>query len=44
MVVTKDTIIGDVVAEDQGVAPILMNAGLHCLGCALATGETVEEA
>ena len=44
MVVTKDTIIGEVVAEDQGVAPILMSAGLHCLGCALATGETVEEA
>ena len=44
MVVTKDTIIGDIVNEDAGVAPILMNAGLHCLGCALASGETVEEA
>jgi len=44
MVVSKDTIIGDVVNEDQNVAPILMNAGLHCLGCALATGETIEEA
>jgi len=42
--ITKDTIIGDVVASDQGVAPILMNSGLHCLGCVMATGETIEEA
>ena len=44
MVVTKDTIIGDVVNVDEGIAPILMSAGLHCLGCALASGETIEEA
>ena len=44
MVVTKDTIIGDVVTADEGGAPILMSAGLHCLGCALASGETIEEA
>ncbi|MCQ2532791.1 MAG: DUF1858 domain-containing protein [Saccharofermentans sp.] len=44
MVVTKDTIIGDVVEADPGVAPVLMNAGLHCLGCAMASGETIEEA
>ena len=44
MIVTKDTIIGDVVMADEGIAPILMSAGLHCLGCALASGETIEEA
>jgi len=44
MVVTKETIIGDVVAEDQNVAPVLMASGLHCLGCVLASGETIEEA
>ena len=44
MVVTKDTIIGDVVTIDEGIAPILMSAGLHCLGCAMASGETIEEA
>jgi hybrid cluster-associated redox disulfide protein len=44
MTVTKDTIIGDVVMEDQNIAPVLMNAGLHCLGCVMATGETIEEA
>lgn len=44
MIVTKDTIIGDVVMQDEGVAPILMASGLHCLGCAMASGETIEEA
>ncbi|MCR5593962.1 MAG: DUF1858 domain-containing protein [Saccharofermentans sp.] len=44
MVVTKDTIIGDVVMADQNIAPILMASGLHCLGCVMATGETIEEA
>ena len=42
--ITKDMIIGDIIMIDEGIAPILMNAGLHCLGCALASGETVEEA
>ena len=34
--ITKDTIIGDI--------PILMAAGMHCLGCPSSRGETVEEA
>ena len=44
MIVTKDTIVGDIVYQDEGIALILMSAGLHCLGCALASGETIEEA
>ncbi len=44
MVVTKDMIISDIIMADEGVGPILMSAGLHCLGCALASGETIEEA
>ena len=44
MIVIKETIHGDVVMADEGIAPILMSAGLHCLGCALASGETIEEA
>ncbi|MBO7426190.1 MAG: DUF1858 domain-containing protein [Clostridia bacterium] len=44
MVVKKDMIIGDLLMVDEGVAPILMSAGLHCLGCVLASGETIEEA
>ena len=44
MIVTKDTIIGDVVMQDEGIASILMASGLHCLGCVMASGETIEEA
>ena len=44
MIVTKDTIVGDIVNADEGVAPILMYSGLQCLGCAMASGETIEEA
>lgn len=42
--VTKDMIIGDIIAIDKGVVPILMNAGMHCVGCPSAQGETLEEA
>ena len=44
MVVTKQSIIGDVVMADDNVAPLLMSMGLHCIGCAMATGESIEEA
>jgi len=30
--VTKDMIIAQVLDKGEGVVPILMNAGLHCLG------------
>ena len=42
--VTKDTMIGDLLRIDAGVAPILMSIGMHCLGCGASRGETVEEA
>ena len=29
---------------NEGTAEVLMNAGMHCLGCAMAHGETVEQA
>ena len=32
--VTKDTTIGEVIQIDAGVIPILMGAGMHCVGCA----------
>ena len=44
MVAKKDMVIGDLHMADEGIAPILMSAGLHCLGCVLASGETIEEA
>jgi hybrid cluster-associated redox disulfide protein len=43
--VTKDMLIGDILRiGGHGVAPILMRAGMHCVGCPSAQGETLEEA
>ncbi len=42
--VTKDTMIGELLQIDEGVAPILLNIGMHCLGCPASQMETLEEA
>ena len=42
--VTKDTTIGEVIQIDAGVIPILMGAGMHCVGCPSSAGGTLEEA
>ena len=42
--ITKDTTIGEVIQIDAGVIPILMGAGMHCVGCPSSAGETLEEA
>ena len=42
--VNKDTTIGEVIQIDAGVIPILMGAGMHCVGCPSSVGETLEEA
>lgn len=42
--VTKDTMIGDLLQIDQNVAPLLLNIGMHCLGCPSSQMETIEEA
>lgn len=42
--ITKDTTIGEAIQIDQGIVPILMSAGMHCVGCPSAQGETIEEA
>lgn len=44
MEITKDTKIGDLLNYDQSVAYILMLSGMHCVGCAISTNETLEEA
>ncbi len=44
MTVTKDTIIGDILAADFGVAPYFLEMGMHCLGCPSARGESVADA
>lgn len=42
--VTKDTMIGELLRIDQNVAPILLEIGMHCLGCPSSQMETIEEA
>lgn len=42
--VTKDMIISEVLELDRGTVPIFFKNGLHCLGCAMASGESLEEA
>ena len=42
--VKKEMIIADILRMDAGFAPILMNSGMHCLGCPSASGESLEDA
>jgi len=37
--ITKETTIGDAIKIDAGIIPILMSAGMHCIGCPSAQGE-----
>ena len=42
--ITKDTLIADCLKLNPNSAEILLGVGMHCLGCAMAHGETIEEA
>jgi hybrid cluster-associated redox disulfide protein len=42
--VTKDMIISDILKLDRGTVPILLNSGMHCLGCPSSSGESLEDA
>lgn len=42
--VTKQTLIGDMLQQDMGIAAILMAAGMHCVGCPSSAMESLEEA
>lgn len=42
--ITKDMTIGEMIGSFPQVAPILMQVGMHCLGCPSAQAETLEEA
>lgn len=44
MEITKQTIIGDMLKFDQGIALVLMQSGMHCVGCPASAGESLEEA
>lgn len=42
--VTKDIRIGELLMMDRGTAAILMQNGMHCVGCPSSAMETLEEA
>ena len=42
--VSKDTKIGELMMMFPEAAPILMEIGMHCLGCPASQMETLEEA
>ncbi len=44
--ITKDMLIIDILnqGDPDKLAEVLMESGMHCLHCALAHGETLEEA
>jgi hybrid cluster-associated redox disulfide protein len=42
--VSKDTMIGELLQIDASIAPMLLEIGMHCLGCPSSQMETIEEA
>lgn len=42
--ISKDMIIADLIKVDPNIVAILMRAGMHCVGCPSAQGETLAEA
>lgn len=44
MEITKQTKMGDMIEYDRGIAVVLMEAGMHCVGCPASIGESLEEA
>ena len=44
MVITKESIIGDVLDFDRTTAEYFFAMGMHCLGCPSARGETIGQA
>lgn len=44
MTVNMDMTIGEILRANPDVAPVLLEAGMHCLGCPSAQGESLAEA
>jgi len=42
--ITKDMTIAEALKLKPKIAAILMSKGMHCLGCVIAQGETLEQA
>ena len=44
MAIDKNMKIGELLQVNEGIAPILMAAGMHCLGCPASQMESLEQA
>ena len=44
MEITKETTMGQMLEYDMGIAYVLMQCGMHCVGCPSSIGESLEEA
>ena len=42
--ITKDTIISEIMTIAPESVPLFQAIGMHCLGCAMASGETLGQA
>ena len=43
-IITKEMTIGEVIKKHPKTVFVFINYGLHCVGCPMATPETIEEA
>lgn len=43
-VIDRNMYIGEILREDTDLAKILLESGMHCLGCPSSQMETLEEA
>ena len=41
--ITKDMTFGEVLKDYPQVAPTFLKFGMHCIGCHIATSETLEQ-
>jgi hybrid cluster-associated redox disulfide protein len=44
MKIEKNTKIGDIINEEPKKVDVLLEAGMHCIGCPASYEETLEEA
>ena len=43
MKITKKTIMSEILEEKPKASKLLIEAGMHCVGCPMAMSETLEE-
>lgn len=41
--IKKDMLIGDIIGMNRDAAAVMMEHGMHCVGCMVASQETLEQ-